>query len=359
MDLAIQALKPVASPVRGDRRPTEAGKEFQAMLDGLATPADDAGGDAPEPDEAPAPAGVLVTAEVVPPPVAALVTLDGLQQPAAPKAEPAAADITPDTGLPPVVSGQAAAPQAPPAPSGLEPDMSPGDAAAAPQPETAAPTAGGSGPQATAGGAGAPAGQSAAGASVPADDADMPDANTPPAAPAREPPLPPGQQPGADATRAPAAASAEAMTPRHLVATHVPVGQVSVHVGRAAADGADRIEIHLSPASLGQVDVELEVTPDGRVDAVVRVERPETLELLQRDARQLARALQDAGLQADGGSLSFHLRGDEQRQPGQGWAFAAAAGGGRASLRPGSAATEAAIAAEPSRLMRGGVDIRV
>lgn len=359
MDLAIQALKPVEPPVRGDRRPTEAGKDFQAMLDGLAAPADDAGGGAPEPDEAPAHAGVLVTAEAVPPPVAALIMLDGLQQPPAPAAGPAAADIAPDAGLPPVAAGQAVAPQAAPAPTGLEPDMPPSDATALPQPKTAAPMVGGTGPQAAAGGAEAPAGQSAVGAFAPADDSDTPGANTASAAPAREPPLPLGQQSGAETMRGPAAASAEAMTPRHLVAAHVPVGQVSMHVGRAAANGADRIEIHLSPASLGQVDVELEVAPDGRVDAVVRVERPETLELLQRDARQLVRALQDVGLQADGGSLSFHLRGDEQRQPGQGWAFAAAESGGRGSSRHGPGAIEAANPTESRRLLRGGIDIRV
>jgi hypothetical protein len=33
------------------------------------------------------------------------------------------------------------------------------------------------------------------------------------------------------------------------------------------------------------------------------------MELLQRDARDLERALQDAGLRADSGSLSFNLRG--------------------------------------------------
>ena len=34
------------------------------------------------------------------------------------------------------------------------------------------------------------------------------------------------------------------------------------------------------------------------------------MDLLQRDARDLERALQDAGLRADSGSLSFNLRGD-------------------------------------------------
>ena len=357
MDLAIQALKPVEPPASGGRRPPEAGTGFRTMLDGLTAPPDDAAGAAPEPDEAPDAAGVAVTAEILPPPAAALITLDGLQQPAAPDAGSAPADMAADAALPSDVDGRAAAPQAAPL-AGIEPGLPPGDAVS---PEPEAPAAGGPAPQVATGQMERPAGQSALGMSASADDADIPDASPDAsnarAAPAREPPLPLGQQPGAESLRGPAAASGESMAPRHVVAANVPLGQVSVHVARAAADGADRIEIRLSPASLGQVDVELEMAPDGRVDAVVRVERPETLELLQRDARQLVRALQDAGLQADSGSLSFHLRGDEQRQPGQGWAFAAAEGGRSGASGPGAA--EVAIAAEPRRLIRGGIDIRV
>lgn len=44
------------------------------------------------------------------------------------------------------------------------------------------------------------------------------------------------------------------------------------------------------------------------------MERVETLEILQRDAHTLERSLQDAGLRADSGGLSFSLR----REPGQG-----------------------------------------
>src|SRR5690606_2874455 len=76
------------------------------------------------------------------------------------------------------------------------------------------------------------------------------------------------------------------------------------------ADGSDRMRIELHPASLGGIDVSLEIGRDGRVDAVIRADRPETLELMQRDARQLARALQDAGLQADLSSFDFRQRED-------------------------------------------------
>ncbi len=55
--------------------------------------------------------------------------------------------------------------------------------------------------------------------------------------------------------------------------------------------------------------MKLDIAGDGRAKAMVLAERPETLELLQRDSRVLERALQDAGLKTDHNSLSFDLQG--------------------------------------------------
>ena len=85
-----------------------------------------------------------------------------------------------------------------------------------------------------------------------------------------------------------------------------------MHIQRAAAAGRDQIRIRLHPAELGQIVVKLKLASDGIVKAVVLVDRPETLELMQRDARGLERALQDAGLKTDSGSLSFNLRGESE-----------------------------------------------
>lgn len=105
-----------------------------------------------------------------------------------------------------------------------------------------------------------------------------------------------------------AAASAAARSARP--AAHPMITQIAAHVAQAAIEGNDRISIRLSPAELGRIDVKLEVGPDGRVQAVFAADRAQTVDLLQRDARDLERALQDAGLRADSGSLSFNLRGD-------------------------------------------------
>jgi hypothetical protein len=92
-------------------------------------------------------------------------------------------------------------------------------------------------------------------------------------------------------------------------------GQIAVQIARAAHDGADHLVVQLRPQSLGRIRIELEVAPDNRVIAVIGAERPETLDLLQRDARGLERALNEAGLRADSGSLSFNLRSDGDSRP--------------------------------------------
>jgi flagellar hook-length control protein FliK len=86
--------------------------------------------------------------------------------------------------------------------------------------------------------------------------------------------------------------------------------QIAINVQKAVALGKDQVTIQLRPEELGRIDVRLEVGKDGQVSAQVRADRPETLDLLQRDARGLERVLQEAGLRADSGSLSFGLRGE-------------------------------------------------
>lgn len=97
--------------------------------------------------------------------------------------------------------------------------------------------------------------------------------------------------------------------PRPAAAAGAAADQVAVHIRKAAVQGQERISIKLHPAELGRVEVKLEWRDDGLMRVVISAEKTETLELLQRDARALERALQDAGLKTDSGSLSFNLRG--------------------------------------------------
>lgn len=90
--------------------------------------------------------------------------------------------------------------------------------------------------------------------------------------------------------------------------------QVVFQVKTALADGSSKISIQLDPAELGKMDIRLHVDEHGKTGVVITVENRTTLDLLQRDAQGLARALNDAGLSTDSGSLSFNLRGGEQEQ---------------------------------------------
>jgi flagellar hook-length control protein FliK len=84
--------------------------------------------------------------------------------------------------------------------------------------------------------------------------------------------------------------------------------QVALHVGKAAKAGLTRIEIALDPASLGRVEVRLDFGRDGSISTLFVAETREALDALRADARTLERALSEAGLKADSGSLGFSLR---------------------------------------------------
>ncbi|MBL6945287.1 MAG: flagellar hook-length control protein FliK [Rhodospirillales bacterium] len=103
--------------------------------------------------------------------------------------------------------------------------------------------------------------------------------------------------------------------PRFTLPHQSAVDQVSVQITKALGAGLDRINIQLRPENMGRVDVRMELAADGRVSAIVTADNKETLEMLQKDSRDLEKALQDAGLQTDEGSLSFNLR--EQNPDGQ------------------------------------------
>jgi len=92
--------------------------------------------------------------------------------------------------------------------------------------------------------------------------------------------------------------------------------QVSVQLRRGLQQGLDRLTIMLEPRELGRIDIRLEIGRDRQVRAHIAVDKSQTLELLQKDARGLERILQDAGFKTDGDSLSFSLK--QQDHPADG-----------------------------------------
>lgn len=111
------------------------------------------------------------------------------------------------------------------------------------------------------------------------------------------------------AQQAQAAGKQETAKPQqaHAQQQRAAVDQVSVQITKAMKAGADTIRIQMKPATLGRVDVHLEVS-DGRVTATVYADNKDTLEMLQRGSRDLARALNSAGLTADSDNLNFSMR---------------------------------------------------
>ncbi len=159
---------------------------------------------------------------------------------------------------------------------------------------------------------------------------------------------PPDDSPAADAPRSGPQQAAAPTLPgngthgpsRLLPAAYQPVsspinmGHVAFEMVRQVHQGLTRFAIRLDPAELGRVDVRMNVDPSGGVSARLTVDRPETLDLFQRDQRTLERALQQAGLDTSRTTLEFSLR--QNGNP-----FAGMSGGdqGRHSASPYSGVT--------------------
>ena len=86
-----------------------------------------------------------------------------------------------------------------------------------------------------------------------------------------------------------------------------PTEQVKVTIQQAMRAGMDRVQIQLDPADLGRVDVRMDLTNDGRAQIVIQADNRDTLDMLQRDARLLERALQEAGIDANAQDMNFNL----------------------------------------------------
>ncbi len=85
---------------------------------------------------------------------------------------------------------------------------------------------------------------------------------------------------------------------------------LAAQIAQRFSDGARVFDIRLDPPELGRVEVRLEVGSDNSVRAVLAAERTETLAELQRSARDLERALAEAGLELGENALSFSLTDD-------------------------------------------------
>jgi flagellar hook-length control protein FliK len=131
-------------------------------------------------------------------------------------------------------------------------------------------------------------------------------------------PLPVGQiaQPLSPPTQPTAPSDTPPLTPAPSVRpapVAPPVAQIApalVQIGHAP-DGAQRLTLRLDPPELGHVQVRIERPPEAPARVEITVEKPETLQLLLRDQPQLQRALDQAGVPAEGRSVTFHIASPE------------------------------------------------
>ena len=109
------------------------------------------------------------------------------------------------------------------------------------------------------------------------------------------------------------------VAPQHRDATSTPtLDTLAVTIAAKSADGIKHFDIRLDPPELGRVQVHLSLDDLGKAQASLVVDRPQTLELLQRDAASLTRSLHDAGVSLSNNGLNFSLRGQDRQNEGGG-----------------------------------------
>lgn len=173
-----------------------------------------------------------------------------------------------------------------------------------------------------------------------------------------------GHPQAAPAVQDPAASTTQLQQAQAGAGAPTPLHVVPIEIGMRALAGAKRFDIRLDPAELGRIDVNLSISDKGEVHAKLVVDRVETLHLLQRDARTLERAFEQAGLKPSDSGVDISLRDDSgqafrQQRPQD--EAPQRQRRGRAGDEADDAGTIAVTAAQPQRrIMRlGGVDLSI
>ena len=174
-----------------------------------------------------------------------------------------------------------------------------------------------------------------------------------------------GERPGLSRTDAGTRPSfGEALlTANRSASLETSLGELPARLRIAAANGVERMTVSLRPASLGAVDVQIDSADDGSIRTTFLVQRPETLDLLQRDARLLERALSDAGLNVSRDSLSFSLSDQQGRHAGfeadGGTGQGDGAGGEAGDAGPDGAVVQDILLDTPAIIEAGRVDVHI
>lgn len=125
---------------------------------------------------------------------------------------------------------------------------------------------------------------------------------------------------------------------------------LGVQVSVLARDGVQHAELHLHPADMGPISVQIALEGT-RAQVDFGADSLATRQIIESGLPELASALRDAGFTLAGGGVSQHARQQQEREGGQ-----PAAQGVRRVSASGDAA-QAAVRRATVRMSQGGVDL--
>ncbi|ATY32072.1 flagellar hook-length control protein FliK [Sphingomonas psychrotolerans] len=86
---------------------------------------------------------------------------------------------------------------------------------------------------------------------------------------------------------------------------------LGVEIARKVELGEETLRIRLNPVELGRIEVTLAFDDKGSLQATVRTDSAQAMDLLRQDAPDLARTLDQAGVRTDAQSFRFENRGGD------------------------------------------------
>ncbi len=134
------------------------------------------------------------------------------------------------------------------------------------------------------------------------------------------------------------------------------VSALAVQIAAKSQSGARQFDIRLDPPELGRVDVRLSIDSTGKAQAHLTADQQPTLDLLQKDAPVLTRALREAGLDVSQDGLNFSLRSQAN---GNGDANAGSGGGQGGRRAMSLQAIKSIDAGTSAATWRGPIDGRL
>lgn len=96
------------------------------------------------------------------------------------------------------------------------------------------------------------------------------------------------------------------------------LNDLPLEIGIRVLEGAREIKIVLSPESLGEISIKLDIAADSSISAQFTTDNPATLALLVQDASTLKKSLDQTGFSSNSASLQFSLSRDGQQNSNPG-----------------------------------------